>query len=106
MKIVLSVLALALLVVTVTHAQGPQSPEWRIIKAAPEEGLARDHKDYIPKEFGRLVSAETIRTRQQSGAGDSWLWFEGNDGTVRVVRLTLSGNNNGVWTLVTVFPRR
>jgi hypothetical protein len=65
----------------VTYAQS--QPEWEIVRANAAGAFAPDHKDYIPKEFGRLVSAESIRKGAGVGVGDSWLWFEAPDGAVR-----------------------
>ena len=93
---------------TLAYAQGPAPAGqwWNVTANGPNPAVGPDHMNYIPKEFGRLVSVETLRSPGQEGTGKSWLWFEAADGTVRLVRLSIQGVDNGVWQLVTKFPRR
>ena len=97
-------LPLVALVISTAFAL-PASGEWETFRAKSEYN---DQMDHIPKTWGRLVSAETLR-RAGSEPGTSFLWFEAPDGTVRLVQLSIRGGktlNNYVWSVVQEFPRR
>jgi hypothetical protein len=51
-----------------------------------------EKNESIPKEYGRLVNAETA-----GSVNESYLWFESPDGTIRMVTLTLK--KRGIYVL-------
>lgn len=82
----------------------PPFPSWEIIRASANPQYA-DQRDHIPAGFGRLVAVDS--QWKSSGAGQSWLWFEAPNGTIRVVVVETSGKQSTyVWKIVKEFPRR
>ncbi len=78
----------------VTYAQS--QPEWEIVRANAAGAFAPDHKDYIPKEFGRL--ARQSRYGKAPGSASA---IRGSGS-----RLQMERSANGVFKVVIVFPRR
>jgi hypothetical protein len=78
--------------------------DWSILRA--KSGQQGDRlMDYIPKNFGHLVAVDSHW--EQAGSGSSILWFEDQDGTIRLVYVSHEGTVRvNVWNLVKEFPRR